>query len=477
MRVSKINVYVKASIFYMVGNGLGQGIILLSTIVFTRIMSQNDYGVYTTYYSIVSILNTLVGANLFNGLNNAYVDYKKEIHKYRASNLLLSTFVFLCISFVVFIINAFVQGSYSNFMIIMALIHAYGFFVINYYNYSANMENKFKIKTTLMILPNVFQVVLSILFIIYFPISGLNSRIVGSVLGISICAIFSYVSIIKGQRKLVNFEYWMYGLKISVPSILSSISYMLMSQCDNIMITAFYGANETAVYGMIYNIGYILYAVMQATNGVLQAWLYKVLDTNNLSNVKIIQKWYLYLFGIMAFGLFMISPEIIKLLGPETYWNFKYVAPFILGSCLMVMYSFYTVEALFYKKTGKVSICVFCAAIINIILNYILIPFFGGVAAAITSVIAYMVLFILLRGLGQKLHKNLYSDKYFMTFFISVLLGCILFEFVYMRFFVRYGIYLSILLLSFVYLYIKRAEWGKILNREKKINENSGYYN
>lgn len=89
----------------------------------------------------------------------------------------------------------------------------------------------------------------------------------------------------------------------------------------------------------------------------------------------------------------MISPELIKVLGPEQYWQFKYIAPFVLGSCLMVMYTFYTTVGLFYKKSGKVSCCVLIAAIVNIILNYFFIPKFGGVAAAYTSVVSYIILF------------------------------------------------------------------------------------
>ena len=70
----QINVYVKSSFFYILGNGVGQGLMLLSTIVFTRIMSKEGYGQYSTYYSFVSILTSIIGANLHSSINNAYID-------------------------------------------------------------------------------------------------------------------------------------------------------------------------------------------------------------------------------------------------------------------------------------------------------------------------------------------------------------------------------------------------------------------
>ncbi len=454
----KINPLFKASIYYIFGNGIGQGLILLGTVIFTRIMTQEDYGIYSTYYSIVSILTTLVGANLFIALNSAYIDYKEEIHSVRTSLLGLSLMVFLGVCVGTLSMRVAIGSDISIFMLVMALVHAYSFFVVNYFNYSANMENKYKVKAAFMILPNTLQVALSVTAICIFPVFALNARIIGSVMGVAICALCVSAYMLRSQRCFYNKEYWTYALKISVPSVLSSISYMLMQQCDNIMITKFYGAEETAVYALIYNVGYILYAVLQATSGVWQAWIYRALDSGMVENVKKIQKWYLMIFAQMAFGLLMIAPEAVKILGPKDYWEFDYIAPFILGSCLMVMYTFYTTVGLFYKKSGTVSLCVFMAAILNVILNYFFIPRFGGVAAAYTSVASYILLFCETRMVVQKINRGLFSMKYFMAFFVVVTGGCGLFQIVKQETFLRYVVYIILLLLSVIYMLFNKKE-------------------
>lgn len=451
-KLQKINPLVKASILYIVGNGIGQGSILLGAMIFTRIMAQSDYGIYSTYYSAVSILTTIVGANLFIALNNGYIDYKKVIHRFRASVLLLSTFIFTTIFCLTILAHGIFHIGTSFFLLSFALMHAYSFFVVNYYNYSANMENQYKMKTLFLVLPNILQILLSIIAIFMFKKYGLYARIVGSTLGVATCSLFLYVHMIRDQKKLINKEFWTYSLKISVPSVLSSISYMLLQQCDKVMITSFYSAEENAVYSLVYYIGYVLYAVLQATSGVWQAWIYRALDKGKLENAKKIQKWYLFVFAQMAYGLLMISPELVKLLAPKSYWNFNYVAPFIIGSCLMVMYTFYTTVGMFYKKTGKVSLCVLSAAVINVILNYVLIPKYGGVAAAYTSVFSYIVLFILTRALVQKLKRGLFSTKYFVVFIVAIFVGSAVFLLIYNHILIRYITFILLLLLSLFYM-------------------------
>ena len=75
----KINPLLKSSIIYIVATIIGQGMTFLGIIVFTRLMDQNDYGLYSTYYAYVSVVTVLIGANLHYALNNAYIDKKNRI--------------------------------------------------------------------------------------------------------------------------------------------------------------------------------------------------------------------------------------------------------------------------------------------------------------------------------------------------------------------------------------------------------------
>lgn len=459
---NKTSVFFNASIWYIIANCLGQGIMLLSSIVFTRIMSQEHFGLYTTYYSIVSLIAPFVGANLFISLNNGYFDFKEDRKQFRASVLFLSFLVFMGVTLFLIvatgIFNKLSTKNLSYFVLIFALLHAYSFFVVNYYNTYANMENRYIIKSFLMMLPNVLQVFFSAFLIYAIQKNTYYERVIGSVAGVFICAIVVFVIMLSGNYQIWNKKYYLYALKLSVPSILSSVAYMVMQQSDHIMITEFVGAKFTAVYGLVYCIGNIQYAFVQATNGAFKSWAFHALDSGKYEGVKLIQKWYLFFFLVISIGLLMISPEIIKILAPASYWDFRYIPPFLAGSCMFVLSTFYSTIGEFYKKAGMVSLCVAAAAISNVFLNLIFIPRYGAIAAAYTSFFSFIILVLLGRLLIQMLHKGLYSDKYFCFFSIFIFIICILFQVVYKNTLLRYLCFVSILSGISLYAFNKRME-------------------
>lgn len=459
---NKTSGFFNASIWYIIANCLGQGTMLLSSILFTRIMSQEHFGLYTTYYSIVALLAPFVGANLFIGLDNGYFDFKEDRKQFRASVLFLSFLIFIGLS--VFLIigismfNIISTKRLSFFVLIFALLHAYSFFVVNFYNNYANMENRYRIKSLLMMLPNILQVLFSLILIYSIGKNTYYDRVVGSAAGVFICAIILFVIMLVGNYQLWNRKYFSYVLKISVPSILSSVAYMVMQQSDHIMITSFVGAKFTAVYGLVYCIGNILYAFLQATSEAFKSWAFHALDAGEYTEIKQIQKWYLFFFLVLSVGLLMIAPEMIKILAPSSYWDFRYIPPFIAGSYMLVLNSFYTTTGEFYKKAGWVSLCVATAAISNVILNFYYIPRYGAIAAAYTSFFSYIILVLLGRILVQVIHKDLYSDMYFIVFVFLLVLNCLLFLHIYEQTVLRYCCYSIILVALCYYAFLRQNE-------------------
>ena len=67
---------VKASIWFTVCNIIQKGIALISTPIFTRIMTTQQYGVYTIYQSWYQVLTIFATLNLSAGIfNNGLTKY------------------------------------------------------------------------------------------------------------------------------------------------------------------------------------------------------------------------------------------------------------------------------------------------------------------------------------------------------------------------------------------------------------------
>lgn len=455
-RIKTTNEFFNATFVYILANGMGQGTTLLANIFFTRYMSQSEYGLYSNYYSYVAILVPFVGMNLYFGLMNAYMDYKEEIHKVRSSVLMLSLAGLLITSVLLFTVDALIRLTIPRICILLAVAHAYGFFLVNFHIQSMNMENRFMEKGVMLAVPNILQALLAGVAVVVS--NTFISRAVGATVGILSCAVVAALIILKDARPCVNTEYWRYVLKISFPAIIGSVSAMIMQQCDKVMITSMDGAETTAVYALIYNIGYILYAVQQATNGAWQAWLYNTMDGKRFGNIRDVQKWYMFSMLVLATGLYMVAPEIIKMLSPASYWHFEYVIPFIIGSYLMLMYLMNMGVVQYEKRTDVTSAIVAVAAVVNIVLNYLLIPRFGGVGAAYTSVLSYVFIFAV-SSIYLKRKKMFYftDSSYLINVAFVVLLG-IVFYAVKDTVVIRYVVFIAILAAEGVYVLAKKDE-------------------
>ena len=421
------NKYLNASLIYILANAIGQGTTMLANSFFTRYMSQADYGSYSNYYSFVSLLVPFAGMNLYIALTNAYIDYKSTIYKYRSSTLLLSLFGLVITGIIMALIKAFVGLSLPWICVLLTVLHAYGFFLVNYYIYSMNMENNYIAKGLMLSIPNVLQVLFAVIALVI--CNTYISRAIGGSFAIFSCGLFATFLILKKSPPVINKEYWSYALKISLPAIIASVSYLIMQQCDKLMITSISGAEVNAVYSLIYFIGYILYAVQQATSGSWEVWIYNSLNDKKFGNIANVQKWYMYVMIVLATGLFMISPEIIKILSPPDYWHFEYVVPFVIGSYIMLMYSMQLSVVYYRKKTGVVSAIVSLSAVINIVLNYLLIPRYGGVGAAYTSVVSYLFIFIVTEIYLKIKHDFHFRDLYnYVNLFIITLIGVLFYS-------------------------------------------------
>ena len=451
------NPFLKSSALYIAANILGQGATFLGIIVFSRIMTREDYGAYSTYYATVSILVVLVGACLYIAVNNAYIDYADTIGAFRKSALFLSTLTASGVSAILLTCCALFSLA-PVFVVSAALVHAYSFFVVNFQIYSANMENNYRRKTVLLILPNSLQFLLSLLFISLFSENAYLARVCGSSLGVFSCAAVCYLKIMRHEGRLVRPDYWKYALSISLPSIVMSLSFMIMQQCDRLMITAIRGPAETAVYSAIYYVGYAIEAIDQAAAPVREAWIFRALGSGTVSGAAAVQRWYLLGMSFLTTGMFMVAPEAIRFLLPEGYWAYEYVPPFIMGACVMALYRFDMEIAMFYKRNVLLSAATLFSALTNVVLNALFIPAYGAIAAAYTTLAGFGALFFL-SGAVAKLDKGgVYDRKLFLVFSLYLCGLWELYRLTYRIIAVRYVGFSALLLLLAGYAFIRRGK-------------------
>ena len=80
---NNLSVPVKASLWFIACFVIQRGLQFIGMPIFTRIMSQEDYGVYSVFFSWTNILCVISSLNIYSGVfNKAAVKYEDERDEY-----------------------------------------------------------------------------------------------------------------------------------------------------------------------------------------------------------------------------------------------------------------------------------------------------------------------------------------------------------------------------------------------------------
>lgn len=426
--MEKVN-YKKASTFYLVGNLFNKGIAFLTVPIFSRILSTSDYGVATTYTSWVSILTMVMGFAIYMGIRAAFIDYKEKIDDVMSvtttftivSGALLSLFVGLGMILIDININIM--------LIVLCLLQGLASALIQNYSMYLMMLYKYKFRTLLMILPNLISVIISIGAILLILETDLYmGRIVPQALVTLGFGILTVVLVYKKSRIMYNREYLKFTLGVSAPIVLHGIALNILSQSDRTMITALADANQTGIYSLIYNFSMLATVITTSLDGVWVPWFTEKLKKRELNDINMLAKDYIHLMTYSMSSLILVGPEIVKLLADEKYWEgIVIIPPVVLANYVIFAYTLYVNIEHFHKKTRFITANTLIAAGTNLVLNFLLIPKYGYVAAAYTTLVSYLVAFLLHARYAKKLEKDLYPLKHFVDSLVHILIAVLMF--------------------------------------------------
>lgn len=445
--MSKIDMK-KAGGYYLFGNLFNKGFAFITVPIFSRILSTSDYGIVTTYNSWISILSMIMGFAIYMGIRAAFVDYRDRINDFLSVSTTFTISMGLIVSLFVIGGLKLVKIDVSITLVYLCLLQGIAAAIIQNYSMYLMMQYRYKFRTALMVLPNLISVMVSIVAVLFItkqkPYMG---RIVPTSL---IYVVFGFIIvclIYKKSKVLINTEYLKYGLSISAPLVLHGIALNILSQSDRTMITVLADASQTGIYSLIYNFSMIATVITTSLDGIWIPWFTEKLKNNQVSEINTKVKDYIMIMTYAMIGVILVGPEVVKLLASQKYWEgIRIIPPIVLANYVIFAYTLYVNIEHFYKKTLYITINTVIAAGINIVLNLILIPKYGCVAAAYTTLISYIISFILHANYAKKLVRDLYPFTYFIGSSIIIIVSVVVFYLFMNTVLIRWGLLLLMLL-------------------------------
>lgn len=377
------------------GTFVSKVLVFLLMPLYTALLSTEQFGTADLLMQTANLIMPLailgIGDGLFRFALDADRDKKREVF---SNALKVIAFGILPLVLFVQIFNLF------------AIYRSYVWLLI-FYVFSANLHlicanyiracNKTKIFAIQGIVNTALTILLNVLFLLVFDMGvlGYVLSVAASDLVITIGLFFSCKLYRDVTFKVTDRTLLPSMLKFSVPYIPTTIMWMITSASDRFIVTAFSGAAENGLYAAAYK----LPTLITLAGGVfMEAWQFSsVSDATPDERGKFFATVYRNYLGIMFIGgsaLVVGSKILTALLLDESYYSsWQYVSVLGVAMIFSALSSFIGSIYFIEKRSVRSFITAGVGAITNLVLNFLLIPFYGAMGAAIATAISYIVAF------------------------------------------------------------------------------------
>jgi O-antigen/teichoic acid export membrane protein len=381
-------------------------------IILARKLGPEKLGLWSLFYSVFTIYVTITSLGINSSTKKFVAQYREKgfhlksiLSSSTKINFLLSLIFSLLFIFLAKPISSLLNQPELQNILVFAPLLVFSYSWIPYLK--AVFTGLHRIKFDFIV--NMFEHSLNLIFALIFlrisgsVISALNAFTASSIIS-AIAGLFILYQVFYNKLPEIKKSFAKEILKYSLPFVLIHVSYLALTQSDTIMLGMLSTKEQVGFFSVANQISskfsHISLAIAMGTMPIfanenadlskLKATFKKLLRINSYIFIPIC---IIFLLTAQFFVPLIFSPEY-----SQSALILKLLVPFILiSSYLILLSSFLDYRGLAKKRAFYLSI----SALINIFLNYFLIPQIGASGAAIATSTAYIP-YIIFNGLEVK---------------------------------------------------------------------------
>jgi len=373
--------------------------------IITRLFLPADYGNYVLALATVSIFSAIAGW-LSMSIIRFHPIYKRdgkleEFYGIVIKLLLISIIVFsLIFMAILFLSRSYLSDNLYHLMRIGVLIFILNasFNVLLHFLRAKRQVNWY---SAFSVWKSVTAIGfgLSLVLIFHYGVEGL---LWGSVLSIAmVLPLVWKVAVKKFSMRKSTFTSSTLDMAVySFPLVLGNLAAWILSLSDRFIIEFIRGSQEVGIYSASYSISeysilFIASIFMLSGRPIgMNIWEKDGVEKSR-EFVSKITRYYLMICLPAAVGISVLAKPIIDVLtAPEYYEGYRIVSFVVFGGFLLGLQQRFQSGLLYYKKTSLIMIAIIVSGLLNLGLNFIFVPRYGYIAAAVTTFISYAFLLV-----------------------------------------------------------------------------------
>ncbi len=400
VRIRKSDIFetIKHSQNYFLAQIVTTGLAFISIPIFTRLFTQEDYGVVAVFNAYIAIAIIILSANSFTSVGRYYFEKESDFNEFLGTTLILTSIIF-SISMVLFLLFYSQIASLMKLpdLVPILIIPASIFIIANSIYFQIIQPQRRSLESAVIsILQGSFSLVLAIILVLLLKENRYLGKMWATLLVGFIFSLYYLVQIIRYSKLSFKKNHVYYILTYSIPLIPYALSGTILAYFDRIMINDAIGAAPAGIYSLGYNIAMLLAMVISATQTALMPDFFDFLNTKQFQRLDALVNKVFSIITLAALGLILFSKEIVLIMADVKFHEGLVVVPIVVvGYVFFGMFTVYIRYIDYMKKTYYSSLIMILSGIVNIVLNFTLIPQFGYIAAAYSTVVSYFLLFLM----------------------------------------------------------------------------------
>lgn len=398
--------------------------------LYTAVFSTEEYGVVDLFNTIVALLIPILTIQIEQALFRFLIDARdneQDKTKLISSAFILALVGIIAYSIIFICIAPMIHNKYKYFLLINVLANILSTLMLQVAR-GLGHNKEYSIGSFIVA---AFTVILNVIFIV-----GLKLRVEGMFLSLFIANMLAAIYLILSKKTYKYISFKMFDKKLlkamckySAALIPNAISWWVINVSDRAIISSMLSVAANGIYaaankfsGMyinaynIFNIAWTESAAVHINDQDKDEYFSKTINTG----FKVFACFALIIIGVSPF----VFPLLINAKFGEAY---NQIPLLMLSSLFNVGVGLVSVIYVAKKRSFDISKTSFLAAVINIIVNVLLIEKIGLYAASISTIVAYATMFIYRAIDCRKYVKYKMDVKTLLTLFIAFVLTFVMY--------------------------------------------------
>jgi O-antigen/teichoic acid export membrane protein len=408
--------FLKDSVIYTIPSIVSRGLSLFLVPLYTKVLAPADYGALDLFMVFVNIINLTIALEISQAVARFYTADKSVSRKisYASTAFWFTIIIYFTFNLIFFIFSkpltllVIGQSDLEN-VFKIGLLHIFLYGLI----YLMQNQLRWELRSKAFALLSLVYVIATTIFSLWFAYynnQGIIGLMWGMVGGGSITILLGFWLL----RKTIRFEFNENLLKemlsFSAPLVPASIAVWVSSYVDRMMINHFLGLTEVGIYGIGFRLASIVSLVMVGFQMALTPLIYTHHEEIETPN-EIARIFRLFIAFCLLFFLFMnlFVSDLLKIFTQPEFYDARFVIIYLVPAIIFSQIYIFAPGIQIAKKTSYVVWINVLGAILNIILNLLLIPLLSYKGSALATLISQAMVFFILMYYSQRFYPIPYQ--------------------------------------------------------------------